>query len=134
MIRYGDLSGRTRRMVERMAEVAEVLPAEKVRTEQGADPLGFGLRYPVMFLAYDVNTGVEIPLSGLIHEDDPNLVVVSLVAEAIAQEDVDRLEADRLQLAEDLSILDGSGTAAQWADALAASYPAEIVTVMEVWS
>jgi hypothetical protein len=81
VIRAGDLTNRTARVVARVAEVGD-----KVRPSAHVDPLGLGLTYPVMFMAYDVERDVEVPLSGLMHEDDPNLVVVSLVAEAIAEE------------------------------------------------
>lgn len=74
-------------MAQRIREVGALLPAERERPGQGVDPLGLGLTYPVMFMAYDIERDVETPLSGLIHEDDPNLVVVSLVAEAIAEEE-----------------------------------------------
>lgn len=86
MIRNGDLTARVGRMADRIREVGSLLPTDKVRREQDGDPLGLGLTYPVMFMAYDVERGQEVPLSGLIHEDDPNLVVVSLVAESIAEE------------------------------------------------
>lgn len=81
MIRAGDLTDRTARVAARVAEVAD-----KVRPQRHDDPLGLDLTYPVMFMAYDPDRDVEVPLSGLMHEDDPNLVVVSLVAEAIAEE------------------------------------------------
>lgn len=81
MIRAGDLNGRTARLIARVEEVGEV-----VRPRQGVDPLGLGLTYPVMFMAYDMERRTTMPLSGLMHEDDANLVVVSLVAEAIAEE------------------------------------------------
>jgi hypothetical protein len=81
VIRAGDLTHRTARVVARVAEVGD-----KVRPSTHVDPLGLGLTYPVMFMAYDPDRDVEVPLSGLMHEDDPNLVVVSLVAEAIAEE------------------------------------------------
>lgn len=77
-------------MAARVAEVG----AEKVRPENRTDPLGFGLSYPVMFMAYDADRGTETPLSGLMYEDDANLVVVSLVAEAIAEEVVERTSFD----------------------------------------
>lgn len=87
MIRHSDLSARTSRIAQRIREIGALLPTERERPRQGVDPLGLGLTYPVMFMAYDIERDIETPLSGLIHEDDPNLVVVSLVAEAIADED-----------------------------------------------
>lgn len=83
-------------MVRRIAEVEHTMhahhdshPAEEylrpARTPEEC-PLGLGLTYPIMFIAYDVEHDRETPLSGLMHEDDPNLIVVSLVAEAIAEE------------------------------------------------
>lgn len=134
MIRYGDLSDRTRRMVERMNEVASVLPEERVRREQGEDPLGFDLHYPVMVISYDVNTGVEVPLSGLIYEDDPNLLVVSLIAESIAQETVEALADDvHLDITRRQCLVPVEMTTMEAAAAIDARYPAEIVTIMEVW-
>lgn len=56
-----------------------------VRSQQTTDPLGLGLTYPVMFLAVDRETGREVPLTGLMYEDDPNLVTACLVAEDVAE-------------------------------------------------
>lgn len=111
MIRAGDLNERTKRMIKRVAEV----DTEVVRGRQGVDPLGFGLTYPVIFMSYDIDRGIETPLSGLMHEDDPNLVVVSLVAEAIAEEHNEQSRAAR-EVPGTEHVLD------------------EVVYVMEVWA
>lgn len=110
MIRAGDLNDRTARLVARVAEVGQ-----SIRRADGQDPLGFGLAYPVMFMSYDIDRGIETPLSGLMYEDDPNLVVVSLVAEAIAEEHNEQSRAAR-EVPGTEHVLD------------------EVVYVMEVWA
>lgn len=129
MIRAGNLNDRTTRVASRVAEVAD-----RLRPERHDDPLGIGLTYPVMFIAYDVERGIETPLSGVIHEDDPNLVVVSLVAEAIAQEDRESLPGgDRDDVVVCACNARPTPHALNVCGSVSDRYPAEIVTIMEVW-
>lgn len=143
MIRNGDLTARTARMADRIREIGALLPTDRVRREQEGDPLGLGLTYPVMFMAYDIERDIEVPLSGLIHEDDPNLVVVSLVAEAIAEETARGLWTCDVCGSVTANLADPFGiggticlaaprerTEHHWNEAPAS----EIVYVMEVWS